>query len=104
MFEVEELQDKIDDAVDGAIPESTKPSGSGGGSGGGGSSGIGSAKNMEFGAPADTTEFVKGEVSIFTDIASVEWAAESINELTKIGVINGKAEGIFAPNDNVTRE
>jgi hypothetical protein len=46
----------------------------------------------------------KEEASLFTDIASVEWATESINELARLGVVNGKAEGIFAPDDTVTRE
>lgn len=42
--------------------------------------------------------------SVFNDIGSVSWARDSIEELARRGVINGKAEKIFAPNDTVTRE
>ena len=41
--------------------------------------------------------------SVFNDIADVEWAKEAIENLYQKGIINGKAEGVFAPNDNVTR-
>lgn len=50
----------------------------------------------------DNTE-KKPEADMFTDIADVEWAKESINALAKAGVINGMGEGIFAPKENVTR-
>ncbi len=40
----------------------------------------------------------------FADIDSVEWAHEAIIALKEAGIISGKAEGLFAPNDNVTRE
>lgn len=42
--------------------------------------------------------------SVFNDIGSVSWARDSIEELARRGVINGKADKIFAPNDTVTRE
>ena len=41
--------------------------------------------------------------TLFSDIASVSWAKEAIESLAARGVISGKAQGIFAPNDNVTR-
>ena len=40
----------------------------------------------------------------FNDVESVSWAKESISELYKLGVINGKDSNTFAPNDTVTRE
>lgn len=40
----------------------------------------------------------------FTDMTSVPWAEEAVLALKKMGVINGKSETEFAPNDNVTRE
>jgi len=50
----------------------------------------------------------KPDVSVrqdaFTDLGTVPWAKEAVLLLNAYGVINGKAEGIFAPNDNVTRE
>lgn len=39
----------------------------------------------------------------FTDIGSVSWARDAINGLADAGVINGKTDTEFAPNDNVTR-
>lgn len=41
---------------------------------------------------------------VFKDIASVQsWAGQAIGVAAAKGIINGKAEGIFAPKDNVTR-
>lgn len=44
------------------------------------------------------------EETIFDDLNGVEWAKEYINKLYNKGVISGKGEKIFAPNDNLTRE
>ncbi len=44
-----------------------------------------------------------GKTSSFGDIADVPWAEQAINALYKAGIVNGEAEGVFAPNDNVTR-
>lgn len=41
---------------------------------------------------------------IFSDIDNYEWARESIEELYKTGVVNGKGNNEFRPQDNVTRE
>lgn len=40
----------------------------------------------------------------FSDLAEAEWAEESILKLYEKGIINGKENGRFAPNDVVTRE
>lgn len=42
--------------------------------------------------------------SAFTDIGSALWAKPYIEELATKGILNGKSEGIFAPDNNVTRE
>ncbi len=39
----------------------------------------------------------------FNDLGSASWAIESINYLAEKNILQGKANGIFAPNDNVTR-
>ena len=49
--------------------------------------------------PADEEE----TATAFTDLGGVEWAKEAIEFLAECGIVNGKADGIFAPNDNVTR-
>ena len=40
----------------------------------------------------------------FTDLTDVKWAESAICEFAANGFINGKAEGVFAPNDKITRE
>ena len=42
--------------------------------------------------------------TVFDDLNGVEWAKEYIKKLYNKGVISGKDEKIFAPNDNLTRE
>lgn len=39
----------------------------------------------------------------FSDLGSVVWARDAINALAEKGIVNGKTETTFAPNDNVTR-
>ena len=38
-----------------------------------------------------------------TDLGQVEWAASAINELYNKGIVNGKADGVYAPMNNITR-
>lgn len=89
---------------------------SSGGSGGGSSSGstssqisgtaIASGPSATNGKPAATSAPQNNEPAQtkgFTDLGSVEWAAEAINGLAAKGVITGKTDTTFAPNDNVTR-
>lgn len=45
---------------------------------------------------------ISGLVS-FNDINDVQWAQEAIIMLANKGIISGRSEGIFAPNDNITR-
>lgn len=40
----------------------------------------------------------------FVDLAQAEWSREAVEYLADAGVINGKSENSFAPNDAVTRE
>lgn len=85
-------------------------SGGGGNSGGGGGGGsftvpsssiASSASNPQL--PSNTTQQT-GTPSIgFTDLGGAAWAAEAINALAERGIVSGKSEGIFAPNDNITR-
>ena len=50
--------------------------------------------------PPEDTEPVQS----YQDLDSGPWASEAIASLTSLGIVNGKAEGVFAPNDAVTRE
>lgn len=53
-------------------------------------------------APIETVEPQKE--LLFDDISGVPWAHNAIEYLYNNKVLNGKADNIFAPNDNVTRE
>ena len=70
-----------------------------GGGGGNGSKGTGNtiAVLPEKRNPSDT------ENSYYSDISEVDWAVESINELTRLKIINGMGDGQFGPMRNVTR-
>ena len=92
-------------------PTSGTNGGNAGGGGGGGAnkggSSFGSGKNAFIGGSFEVkrVEQTKSEtVYAFDDIAQVEWAAEAITQLSYRGVLNGKANRIFAPYDNITRE
>lgn len=79
-------------------------SGSGGGSGGGGSSG-GSygVTTLPENKPGTQSTEQTASAEYFSDLGGVEWARNSINLLAEAGIASGKAEGMFFPNDCVTR-
>lgn len=80
-----------------------KPSGGGSGGGAGGSGGgFGSAAPTV--AVAAEKEAVPMYMDIFEDIDDVSWAKDAIIYLAQKGIVNGKADGRFYPNDTVTRE
>lgn len=87
-----------------AAKEGNSQGGSSNNKGGGASSSNKLAGNgnftMESIDPAIGTPIRKN----FSDIDSVEWAAEAILALADKGIVNGTAENIFRPNDAVTRE
>ena len=77
-------------------PQPTPEKGNGGGGGG---VFINSAPD-EGKAPTEENE----TIYVFDDIAQVDWAVEAITQLSYRGVLNGKENRIFAPNDNIPRE
>ncbi len=94
----------------------TKPSSSGGGGGGSGSSSVKTEEDKEpekenTNVVIDTaTEVEKTETEeaesvisgIFNDTKD-HWAEDYISTLASKNIINGKAEGVFAPEDKITR-
>lgn len=84
-------------------------SGGEGGGGGGGSTG-GSSNRNEGGvtisvAPSTGTQVQTPEpIKVFEDLSTVQWAYEAIVSLTQKGIVAGKTETTFAPNDSITRE
>lgn len=94
-----EVTNPGDDTIGGtSTPVDTPTGGSGGTLGGGG--GGGSSEPQKPTEP-ETPVVPAGK---FNDIKNVEWAKESIEALAEKGIINGKGDGKFAPNDSVTRE
>lgn len=53
--------------------------------------------------PAEEDNAGDTAMGSFTDLDSVDWAKTAIEYLFNKGVINGKADGVYDPNDNVTR-
>lgn len=49
-------------------------------------------------------EGAKTEAQTFTDVKSDDWFADAVNWAAEVGIVHGVAEGIFAPNDIITRE
>ena len=95
---------------------------SGGGGGGGGSSSSSSRTTTTTeAATEDTTDSdveattkkavveetteatTKSSVELFNDIASKPWAADAINSLAQLGIINGVGNGKFDPDANCKR-
>lgn len=99
---IEELKDAYNESKDGN--SNTTGGGSGGGSG--------SSKNNRPSPGASVSGVVNypstagqtQNMEIFDDLDSVLWAKPAIEGLYKAGVVNGKQEGKFFPQDNVLRE
>ncbi len=53
--------------------------------------------------PSDSINNGTNWLGAFTDLDSVEWAKPSILALSLKGIVSGRGDGTFAPNDNITR-
>ena len=93
------LKEALDDADDG--------NGGGGGGSSGGNSGSGLSPvspGTTFETETPTTENTTMEYNIFDDIEDISWAKDAIVHLAQLGIINGKTQTKFFPNDTITRE
>ena len=112
-------------AVTETSPGNVSGAGGGGGTGGSGEGGTGGSRPMggvngggsltstdpsatpspEDGtlAQPDPDYFTGDDNNPFTDINGVQWAKEAIVNLYKAGVVNGKTETEFCPDDLITR-
>lgn len=82
-------------------PVDDPPSGGGGGGGGGG---MNAYTHPLTGTESVTNPEPVAPIEVFSDISSVAWAKDAILDLYNKGVINGREEGRFYPNDSVSRE
>ena len=70
----------------------------------GGLGGLGGSASMATDQNTNTNATQLPSTSDFSDIEDVEWAKEAIIILSDKGIVNGKGDGKFCPNDNLTRE
>ena len=91
-----------------AESEKTVPSGGGGGGGGsiGGGKKTGTSRLVEVAVPSANENEDKDEnvEKSFSDVPKSHWAYDAVKELCGKGVIEGKSEGLFCPDDILTRE
>ncbi len=84
--------------------DKTSGSGGGGGNGGGSGGGLGGGGSIVDSVGNDDPITPPVPTSSFNDLSTVTWATEYIEYLYDKGIVNGKGNGKFAPNDNLVRE
>lgn len=77
--------------------------GAGGGGGSSGGSGGGSLSSTSTSGGVVASAENEALRKSFEDIASVDWAVTAIEYLHEKNIISGKEQGVFAPNDDITR-
>ena len=81
-----------------------KPQNGGGGGGGGGYTGSANQNTLSpIGQTETTGNADDGNKMPFVDIDNFKWAHNAIKRLYDDGIINGKGEGKFEPESNITR-
>lgn len=103
----EEVKTAFDKAVGEAPEEVNKEEKNPSKDKGSSSSGSGGGKTISLPNNMTNDNINKEETSAskvyFNDIKSVSWAEVAVNSLYEKGIVSGKADGVFAPNDNVKR-
>ena len=103
---IEELRIAFENAVQ-IVENEESENNSSGSSGGRGGKGSGGSKVSSYVAPTTTPQVPvtpSASQMKFNDIDSVSWAKDAILSLASKNIVNGKADGMFFPNDTVTRE
>ena len=95
---IEELKDAYNESKDGN--SNTTGGGSGSSKNNKPSPGVGASGVVNYPSTAGQTQ----NMEIFDDLDSVLWAKPAIEGLYKAGVVNGKQDKKFFPQDNVLRE
>ena len=84
-------------------PVTISKSGGGYSVGGGGSKGSGSGSTVSAPSEPVIDHITPSKEPVTFDDITSHWAKQDIIELTKLGIIKGKSDTAFAPNDNITR-
>lgn len=106
---MEDVFQQLVDQIASSKGQNSKPSVSVGGGGNGGGQGNVIISNNPYVPPKEETipenepKQVQ-EVVGFSDLETVGWAQEAIQWLAEQEILDGKTEGVFAPNDPVRRE
>lgn len=106
---LEVMADKFNEIFDKDTSSDSGSSGGSGGGGGGGASSVGSvpsAGGAENYVPTTTpapSQPPQSGSAVFADVAENHWANEAIIALRDAGILNGRDEKTFAPDDLVTR-
>lgn len=87
-----------------ALKKQKTSSNSGGGGGGGYSGSVKAPEIIVDGEIVHSQTVQEINRDLFDDIESVPWAKEAIIALAEKGIVNGKEEGKFFPDDKITRE
>ena len=101
-IDIDNLTD-VKDRIKDIINSRNGNGGNSGSSGGGNPSVSNPGGNIIIPLPVDEEADIK-QKKPFNDLEGYEWAEPSIEALFESGVIKGKGEKIFAPNDVITRE
>ncbi len=98
------MDDAVADIISGLESAKQNNPSSGGSSGGGGGGGYRTYPTAPSKPEINVPEVQETENVYFDDIADYEWARDSIQNLAIKDILNGKAEGVFDPRANLTRE
>ena len=114
-YTLEEVKDHINNS--GSSSTGGNGGGTGGGSSGGNGGGTGGGTTARpstggGGLPGHITTsdpihgdiITNDQITYFDDLGSVPWAEQAINKLALKGIISGRTEDMFCPNENITRE
>jgi len=86
-------------------PNVVTPPGGGGGGGGGGLGGGTQIVSPELLGPTNVPlPPAEDVVSVFADVSDLLWAIDAVNNLFERGVISGRPDGTFDPDNTITRE
>lgn len=103
---IEALAAEFPDIIE-QVKNSSTPSIGGGGSSSGGNGAAGTGTAVGGSNSTNSVNYINPDVeepSVFSDLETVPWAKEAVETLAEQGVIAGKGGGLFAPNDEITRQ
>ena len=99
----EDANAAFDKAVDAQAALEKKANNDGGSSSGGGNYGGGGSPVMPDQGNVDNMPASPEQQELYHDLDGMEWAEEAIAYLTERNILSGDGNGMFRPNENITR-